>query len=312
MPHCLSMLLMNLSLTFQLVSAYWPLLCFKVDGHACSWLLREWVATVSCCCVSSLLTMSVSAFRKWVTAMPCCASSSLITPILDYSACEWLLGLSDFRLADHVCSWLFSLWVAALPCCISTLLIIANHILPRMWVVAPLSCISCLLRMLIFYSPESEFWPCFSAFQACWQCLLFALQQVSHCHPYCISDLLMMLALVCSVGEWFPCIAAFQVSWWSLSGIFRKWVAVCIAVFYTCWECSACLLTDHTYPLSTSMWVHSLLLSLLMVSTFHSSACEYSSSAHSSKYLTPLSDKAYYITVHYSKCAIFVFNHLSS
>lgn len=163
MPHCLSMLLTNLSLTFQLVSAYWPLLCFKVDGHACSWLLREWVATVSCCCVSSLLTMSVSAFRKWVTAMPCCASSSLITPILDYSACEWLLGLSDFRLADHVCSWLFSLWVAALPCCISTLLIIADHILPRMWVVAPLSCISCLLRMLIFYSPESEFWPCFSA-----------------------------------------------------------------------------------------------------------------------------------------------------
>ena len=112
-----------LFLALQSVGGHCALMHFKAADDIYSWLSRMWVAAVPWYLSRLLIDACSWLFRKWVAAVPWCISRLLLMHILGSPACEWLLCLAAFKVADNVCSWFCSLWVVAVPFGVSRLLI---------------------------------------------------------------------------------------------------------------------------------------------------------------------------------------------
>ena len=118
-------------------------------------------------------------------------------------------------------------------------------LLSSMWVTAVPHCVLSLLIMPVLGSSECEWLLCLTVFQACWQCLFFALQDVSNCCALlgfkptdnaspehfskwvaamlcCVSSILTMPICGSSVCEWLLCFAVFQAYWQYLSVILKS------------------------------------------------------------------------------------------
>ena len=221
-----------LYLALQKVTGYFALPYFMPTYDACSWLSRQWVATMLSH-ILCLLIMPVLGSRKWVATLPCHISCLLMMPVLGSPESEWLscLVISDacswcqfltlqrvsgycallyFMPAYDACSWLSREWVATMPC--------------HTW---------CLLMMPILDSPGSEWLLCLAIFYACSWCLFLAFQRVSdYCallyfmpaHDAC--SWLQVVSGNCALLYFMP---AHDACFW----LSREWV-LCLAIFYAC------------------------------------------------------------------------------
>ena len=257
----------SLSLAPQCVSGCSDLLCFKPTDNPCLWLFREWMTALPCCfkpADNPYLWFS----REWVPAVHCCVSSLLTTSVLGPPESEWLLclamfqacwqslflalqdvsgccGLLCFKPAKNACSWLFSLWVATVHCCVSRLLTIS-----------------------VFNSSVGEWLLCNTVFQACWQSLSLALQEVSSCcallclkpadnlYPWhsswwvtagCVWSLLTTLVFGSLGSKWLLWLAMLQ-AWWLFLSLALQYVSSCCALL--CFKPA-----DNSCPWFSRMWV---------------------------------------------------------
>ena len=159
-------------------------------------------------------------------------------------------ALVCFKPADDAWPWLSSMWVAAVPWCVSS-----------------------LLTMSVLGSPVCEWLLCHDVFQACWQWLSLALQDVSGC-----------CALVCfkPADDAYP----WLFSWWVAAYLtlskpadgayLRSSESKLLAVFL-CFmlndETHPWLFTDHThYCLPKCVCI--FLLNLLVLPIFDYLACK--------------------------------------
>ena len=127
-----------------------------------------------------------------------------------------------------------------IPCCL---------LLSSMWVgvAAVAHCVSSLLTMPVLGSPGSEWVLWLAVFQACWQCLPLALQDVSSCCSLLISSLLTMTDLHSSGCGWLLWLAVSQACWQCLF-LALQWVSGYCAL--PCFK-----LGDNACPWLSSLWV---------------------------------------------------------
>ena len=139
----------------------------------------------------------------------------------------------------------------------------ACPLLTRKWVVSVPHWVWSLLAIPVLGSSECEWLLCLVAFQAYWQYLFLALQEVSG-YPHCISSMLMMLVLCCPVCELLQCVTACQ----STDGAhLRSLDCECLPTLIYFFPANATfcwLSTDHTHSWPTSLCVDAFLSSLLM------------------------------------------------
>ena len=143
-----------------MVSGCFALLCFMPVCNACSWFLRKWESGVPLH-FKPADNSHPWFYRKWVAIMPCyilrCWWCLLLVLQLVSSCC----ALLPFKLANDACAWLFSLWVAA--------------VLSSNW---------SWLIMVVHGFLVCEWLLCLAVFQAGWQCLSLAFQDV--CGSYAL------------------------------------------------------------------------------------------------------------------------------
>ena len=137
------------------------------------------------------------------------------------------------------------------------------------WLLCP-NCFSSLLTIPVIGSPGCEQLLCLALFQACWQSLSLAVQEVSGCcallcfklannscpwlssgwvavMPCCVSSLLTIPVLGSPGGEWLLCLAMFLACWQSLS-LALQWVSgYCVLLCFRP--------VDNPCPWLSSGWV---------------------------------------------------------
>ena len=184
-------------------------------------------------------------------------SSLLIMPLLGPQACESILYLLYFHLADDACPWLTSLWVAILSCPVSTVLIVpVLGSLVCEWLPCH-ACISTLLITPVLNSLVGEWLPCLTisswlmllvfGYHSLWVAKVHCyISSLLHACPWSsslwvtaiahlVSSLLTMSVLDSSDSEWSLWLAAFQACWWHLSWLFSLWVLLWLALFQAFW-----------------------------------------------------------------------------
>ena len=169
-------------------------------------------------------------------------------------------GFLTFKYADNTCSWFSSMWVAAVACWLSSMLTClflalqlvsgccgllcfkhADNACPSLssvLVAAVAFCVSSLLIMSVLGPPGCEWLQWLSVFQACWQCLSLALQDVCGCcgllcfkHtdnacPWLFRKQVAAVACLCfkHADNAYPWLSRLSVVLW-------------LAVFQACWQC---------------------------------------------------------------------------
>ena len=191
-----------LFLTLQIVSGHFAMPYFMLGHDTCSWLSRQWVATlpyhILCLFIMLVLGSPDSEWLLYLAILYACSwclylalqkvTGYFALPYFmpTYDACSWLSRQWVATMLSHIlCLLIMPVlgsreWVATVPCHMSCLLMPALGSPDSEWLLCLVIFYAC--SYCLFLVPGSEWLLCLAIFHACLWCLFLALQKVSGYH----------------------------------------------------------------------------------------------------------------------------------